>query len=51
MNDNFNSLVDAVGLSSAEIIELVRNSFEASFLDQASIRQHLDAVAEIAAKN
>ncbi len=49
MNDNFNSLVDAVDLSRDEIIELVRNSFEASFLDPAEIAQHLQAVDRIAA--
>jgi len=49
VNDNFNVLVDKVGLDSDEIIELVRNSFEASFLDQASIDKHLKAVDRIAA--
>ena len=47
INDNFNSLVDAVGLNSEEIIELVRNSFEASFLDADSIKRHLDAVSAV----
>ncbi len=49
VNDNFNVLVDTVGLSSDEIIELVRNSFEASFLDKADIAKHLKAVDRIAA--
>jgi len=50
INDNFNSLVDAVDLSREEIIQLVRNSFTASFLDQASIERHLRSVqAAIAA--
>jgi adenosine deaminase len=49
MNDNFNALVEAVGLDRDEIIELVRNSFEASFLDQADIERHLQAVDRIAA--
>jgi len=44
VNDNFNALVDAVGLNRDEILSLVRNSFEASFLDQESINQHLAAV-------
>jgi len=48
VNDNFNALVDAVGLNRDEILSLVRNSFEASFLDQASILQHLAAVAAVA---
>jgi len=50
MNDNFNALVDAVGLTREEILSLVRNSFEASFLDQESINQHLDAVEAAAEK-
>jgi adenosine deaminase len=49
VNDNFNALVDAVGLDADEIIELVRNSFEASFLDAADIKRHLKAVDRIAA--
>jgi adenosine deaminase len=49
VNDNFNALVDAVGLDADEIIELVRNSFEASFLDAADIQRHLQAVDRIAA--
>jgi len=44
VNDNFNALVDAVGLNRDEILCLVRNSFEASFLDRESINQHLAAV-------
>ena len=44
INDNFDALVDAVGLNRDEILCLVRNSFESSFLDQESIKQHLDAV-------
>jgi adenosine deaminase len=48
MNDNFNALVDAVGLNRSEIISLVRNSFEASFLDQESITRHLSAVESAA---
>lgn len=48
VNDNFNALVDAVGLSRDEILSLVRNSFEASFLDQESISQHLAAVSAVA---
>jgi len=49
VNDNFNVLVDKVGLDTEEIVELVRNSFEASFLDEAEIERHLQAVNRIAA--
>ena len=48
VNDNFNALVDAVDLSRGEILSLVRNSFEASFLDPESISRHLQAVAAAA---
>ena len=44
VNDNFNALVDALNLQRDEIIRLVRNSFEASFLDRASKRAHLEDV-------
>ena len=49
INDNFNALVDAVDLSRDEIIQLVRNSFEASFLDRQTKDRHLAAVHEISA--
>ena len=48
VNDNFNALVEAVGLGRGEILSLVRNSFEASFLDPESISRHLQAVASAA---
>ena len=47
MNDNFNALIDAVDLSSEEIIRLVRNSFKSSFLDKETQQKHLDAVQAI----
>lgn len=47
MNDNFNALVDAVGLSGEEILALVQNSFEASFLGPESISRHLEAVRRL----
>jgi adenosine deaminase len=49
VNDNYNALVDAVDLGADEILTLVRNSFTASFLDEASITRHLDAVQAVAA--
>ena len=48
VNDNFNSLVDAVDLRRDEILTLVKNSFEASFLDLGSKREHLSAVERCA---
>lgn len=48
INDNFNSLVAAVGLSRDEIIALVVNSFESSFLDPEDIQRHLQTVKQVA---
>ena len=45
VNDNFNALVDSVGLQCDEILTLVRNSFEASFMDDESKRAYLENVA------
>ena len=44
LNDNFSTLVDAVDLSADEIIKLVKNSFQASFLDTEAKQQHLETV-------
>ena len=41
VNDNFNALVDAVDLQEDEIITLIRNGFEASFLPRGEIERHL----------
>ena len=49
MNDNLNSLVEAVDLSRDEIVELIRNSFKSSFLSTDEKRRHLEAVNRIAA--
>lgn len=48
INDNFNALVDAVNLSRDEIIQLVMNSFSASFLDAHAKERHLDEVQRVA---
>jgi adenine deaminase len=50
INDNFNALVDAVDLQRYEILTLVRNSFEASFLAGPDQARHLAAVNESAAR-
>ncbi|MEJ8569715.1 adenosine deaminase [Elongatibacter sediminis] len=46
VNDNFNALVEAVDLGREEILTLVRNSFEASFLPEVERAVHLAAVDE-----
>ena len=50
VNDNFNALVDAADLRRDEILALVRNSFEASFLADADRASHLAAVDACAAR-
>ena len=49
VNDNFNSLVDAVDLGQDEIVELVKNSFNSSFLSKDEKNRHLEVVKRIAA--
>lgn len=44
VNDNFGALVDSVDLQREEILTLVRNSFEASFLPETDRARHLAAV-------
>lgn len=44
MNENFNSLIDAAGLSRDEIFQLAINGFESSFLTAAEKQQHLDRI-------
>jgi adenosine deaminase len=48
VNDNFAALIDAVELQREEILALVRNSFEASFLPPTDQARHLAAVDRLA---
>ncbi len=48
LNENFHALIDAVDLNKEEIVRLVKNSFEASFLSAEQISGHLAAVDKIA---
>lgn len=41
INDNFESLIKAVGLNDEEIRQLICNSFDASFLSKDEIEQHV----------
>lgn len=47
MNENFFALIDAVGLTRDEILQLVSNSFNSSFLTQAEKQNHLDRINAI----
>jgi adenosine deaminase len=49
VNDNFYALVDAVDLQREEILTLVQNSFEASFLPEAEQARRLAAIEAVAA--
>lgn len=44
MNENFNALIDATGLTRDEIFQLTINGFESSFLTQAEKQVHLDCI-------
>jgi adenosine deaminase len=48
LNDNFIAVADALQLSKEEIVALVKNSFEASFITDAEKRDYLKRVDEIA---
>jgi adenosine deaminase len=42
--DNYTATADALGLTTAQLVQVARNSFVASFIDDAERRRHLDAV-------
>lgn len=44
INENYKALVDAFGLSKAELLQLAENSFNASFLDTAQKQKYIDMV-------
>ena len=44
MNENFNALIDATGLTRDEIFQLTINGFESSFLTRAEKQIHLDRI-------
>ncbi len=46
VNDNYKEVAKAVGLDAAEIVQLAKNSFVASFMPDAEKQQGLDAVAK-----
>lgn len=44
VNDNFRALVEHAGLTAGEVVTLAKNSFRASFLDEAAVSRHLAAI-------
>lgn len=44
LNHNLSAIIDALALAPADVLTLVRNSFEASFITPAARSQHLQAV-------
>ena len=49
--DNYVATAGALGLSTAEVVQLARNSFLASFLDERERQRHLDAIDAMAPAN
>lgn len=47
MNENFDAIIDATGLTRDEIFQLVINGFESSFLPRTEIEAHLDRINEM----
>jgi adenosine deaminase len=47
MNENFNALIDATEITRDEILQLVSNGFESSFLNRAEKQIHLDCINAI----
>ena len=48
VNDYYVAVAEALGLSRAELVELARNSFEASLLDDAAKSARLDELEQAA---
>ena len=49
--DNYVATAGALGLTTAEVVQLARNSFLASFLDERERQPHLDAIDAMAPAN
>lgn len=47
VNENYRATADGLGLTEAQVVQLVRNSFLASFLDDAAVERHLAEVDRI----
>jgi adenine deaminase len=50
LNDNWRAVARALPLTAADLVRLARNSFTASFLDDAAKARHLAAIDTIAAR-
>jgi len=48
VGENFQAVTGALGLSQAEVVQLVKNSFSGSFLTAAEVARHLAAVEAVA---
>ncbi|MEM6899357.1 MAG: adenosine deaminase [Pseudomonadota bacterium] len=49
MNKNFEAIASGLNLTNAELIQLAKNSFEASFLSPSEKRAHIEAIDAIVA--
>ncbi len=50
LNDNWRAVARALPVTAADLVRLARNSFTASFLDDASKARHLAAIDTVAAR-
>ncbi len=50
LNDNWRAVTRALALTRADLVRLARNSFTASFLDDAAKARHLQAIDAVAAR-
>ena len=50
LNDNWRAVTKALSLTKADLVRLARNSFTASFLDDAAKARHLAAIDAVAAR-
>lgn len=48
--ENFDAVIDAFSLGQKEVLQLLRNSFEASFLEQGAKAEHVEKLEELAAE-
>ncbi|MGB6061235.1 MAG: hypothetical protein WBG27_06025, partial [Candidatus Aquilonibacter sp.] len=46
--DNFEGVATALGLGDRDVITLAKNSFEASFIDDAKKRAHIEEIERLA---
>lgn len=51
VSDNYKAVVDALNLTTEQVVQLVKNSFESSFLSEPEKEKHLSRIDEIVGKH